>query len=312
MSALIAIPILRDLKRVRDVVSGVEYYYSIFLRHLSKRIRPITSLLRKTVKFVLTPVMEAIVCEIIAELTPPPSLVFPDCDAIVDGSRPSYVYGDTCIDGFGAALEQEQPNGSVRPNAYISRVNLNSNTHWTSLDLDAGSTVWAIKRSRGHLWGTKFCVCLDHKALESIGKMRDHSALVQQWLRFLLALDCTLVYRNGSANAHVGYMSVLPEPATDHDRSGCSSLTPVDDGGIFLIRDCRLRGGPSPPPGVGLGWLVPHLGNAGLGGLPFTSSKFIIFRARGPRMGIEDISAQSGTFVARASICFRHHRRSPF
>ena len=32
------------------------------------------------------------------------------------------------------------------------------------------------------------------------------------------------------------FLSRLPEPATEHDRSGSSSLTPVEDGGIFLVR----------------------------------------------------------------------------
>lgn len=32
-----------------------------------------------------------------------------------DGSRPFHLYCDAGIDGFGAAIEQEQPAGSVRP-----------------------------------------------------------------------------------------------------------------------------------------------------------------------------------------------------
>ena len=40
--------------------------------------------------------------------------------AIADGYRPFRVYCDAGIDGFGAALEQEQLDGSVGPIAYIS------------------------------------------------------------------------------------------------------------------------------------------------------------------------------------------------
>ena len=59
------------------------------------------------VKFDFTPAMEVVVGEILAELAAPPILVFPDWDAVADGSRPFHVYCDACIDGFGAALEQE-------------------------------------------------------------------------------------------------------------------------------------------------------------------------------------------------------------
>ena len=62
---------------------------------------------------------------------------------------------------FGATLEQEQPDGSVTPIAYISRTTLNSERHWTSLDLEVGNIFSAIKRLRGYLWVTKFRIFSD-------------------------------------------------------------------------------------------------------------------------------------------------------
>ena len=52
--------------------------YRKFLRDLSKRIGPITSVLRKGVQFEFTPAMEIIVRDILAELAAPPILVFSD------------------------------------------------------------------------------------------------------------------------------------------------------------------------------------------------------------------------------------------
>ena len=67
--------------------------------------------------------------EILSELMTPPVLVFPDWDAVADGTHPFHVYCDACIDGFGAALEQEQTDGSIKPIAYISRATLDSEWH---------------------------------------------------------------------------------------------------------------------------------------------------------------------------------------
>ena len=75
-SALTIMPMPGDLKQVRALLGGVGYYRKV-LRDLSKRIRPITSLLRKGIKFEFTPAMKVIVHEILAELAAPP-LVFPD------------------------------------------------------------------------------------------------------------------------------------------------------------------------------------------------------------------------------------------
>ena len=158
-----------------------------------------------------------------------------------------------------------------------------------------------MKRLRGYLWGTKFRTFSDHEALESIDIVGDHNALVQRWLEFLTAFDFTLEYRRSSANGNADFLSCLPEPATEHDCTGSSNLTPVEDGGIFLIRACELRARPSPISGVGLSGLVPRPERAALGEIPFASSDFCDFRAHGPRMRIDDLSAPSGRFIARVT-----------
>ena len=99
---------------------------------------------------------------------------------------------------------------------------------------------------------------MDLKELEIIGKVGAHNARVQRWLEFLTAFDCTLEYRKGSANGNADFLSRLPKPATQHDRTGSSSLTPVEDGGILLIRACGLCTGSFPIAGVGLSGMVPH------------------------------------------------------
>ena len=49
------------------------------------------------------------------------------------------MYCNAFVDRFGAALEQEQPDGSVRSIAYISRATLDSEKRSTPSDLEAGS-----------------------------------------------------------------------------------------------------------------------------------------------------------------------------
>ena len=93
--------------------------------------------------------MEKLGREILAELVTPPILFSPNWDAVADGSRPSHVYCDTYIDGFGGDLEKEQADGSRKPIAYVSRAKLDSERHWTPLNLEAGSIVWALKHLRG-------------------------------------------------------------------------------------------------------------------------------------------------------------------
>ena len=130
--------------------------------------------------------------------------------------------------------------------------------------------------------------------------MGNHNARVQRWFEFLTAFDYTLEYRKRSANGNAAFLSRLPEPATQHGRSGSTSLNLVVDGGTYLTRACGLSTPSSPIPGVGLGGLVPRTESAVLGGIPFTSADFCVFHTQGPRMRIEGLLS-SWRFVARVS-----------
>ena len=99
-----------DGKQFRALIGGINFYRTI-LPDLSTSLRPINSLLRKMTTFAFTLAMEKILQEIVAYLATPPILVFLHLHAVDNGSRPFHVYCDACIDGFGAALEQDQADG---------------------------------------------------------------------------------------------------------------------------------------------------------------------------------------------------------
>ena len=170
------------------------------------------------------------------------------------------MYCNACIDGFGVALEQEQPDRSVRPTAYISRATLDSERHRTPLDVEAANNVWTIKTTpRLPIWGARFHISSDRKTAESIGKVgapqRARPAVARVSHRVRLHAR---VPEKGSDSGNVDFVSRLPEPATEHDRGESSSLAPVEHGGIFLIRAFGLRTCSSSTPGAGLGELVPR------------------------------------------------------
>ena len=76
-SALVNTPMSTDVKQVRALMGGINYYGSFF-PDLSKRLRPINSLLRKGVQFLFTPAVEKLVREILGELATSTIQVFPN------------------------------------------------------------------------------------------------------------------------------------------------------------------------------------------------------------------------------------------
>ena len=119
-----------DIKQLRSLLGGLSYYRK-FLPNMAKRVKSITSLLKKGAVFDFTPTMETAVRALLAELAAPPTLVFPDWDAVIDKSRPFRLHCDASTDGLVATLEQEQPDGSIRPIVYISRATLSNERNWT-------------------------------------------------------------------------------------------------------------------------------------------------------------------------------------
>ena len=94
--------------------------------------------------------------------------------------------------------------------------------------------------------------------------------------------------RKGSANGNADFLSRLPQPATEHDRSASSRDIPVDDEAIHLVRVCRLHTSSASVPSIGLGGLVPQPDSAIPGGLLLIPTDSRDFRAHGPRMRIDE------------------------
>ena len=74
-----------------------------------------------------------------------------------------------CIDRFGAAVEQEQLDGSIKPARVSFEYARLGKARDTSL-LGGRQHRLALKRLRGYLWVTIFRIFSDHQALKSIGR----------------------------------------------------------------------------------------------------------------------------------------------
>ena len=139
-AALARMPMPTDIKQIRSLLGGLSYYRK-FLPNMAHHIRPVTALLKKGAAFEFTSAMEDTNRTLLAELVASPILVFPDWDAAIDTSRPFRLHCDASTTGLGATLEQEQPDGSIRPIVYISRPTLDNEQNWTPMELEAGCVV---------------------------------------------------------------------------------------------------------------------------------------------------------------------------
>ena len=225
---------LNNVSELRSLLGGLSYYRK-FLPNLSKRLQPITRLLKKDVPFSFDAEMEAVVREILKVLTKPPVLVYPDFKAARDGSRKLRSYCDTSAAGFGATLVQPQKDSTVRPIVYLSRAVQPNEQGWAPIEKEAGCIAWAIKRLRQCLFLIPFDIYTDYLPLTSLLSVGVSNARVQQWVQFLTAYNYRIIHRKGAAHGNADMLPRLRQPATEADAQGSCSITNPEEHAVYFV-----------------------------------------------------------------------------
>ena len=146
----------------------------------------------------------------------------------------------------------------MRPIAYISCATLDSERHWTPLDLEAGSMSGLSNAFEDTSGARSFASSRITRRSKASAKwettMRESSGGSRVSHRVRLQPRVPQGQRQRKCRFPVPFARA----ATEHDRPGSGSVIPVEDGGIFLIRACGLHTRASRIPGVVLSGLVPH------------------------------------------------------
>ena len=153
----------RAVSQLRSLLGSLSYYRQ-YLPSLAQTLKPLTTLLKKGVKFVFTSEMEKIVREQLNTLSKPPILVSLDWPAAENGSRPFRLHTDSSKIGFGCTLEQEQQDASIRPIVYLSQTTYPNEQNWSVMEQEAGAIVWGARRLRQYLYDLPFVIYIDQKS----------------------------------------------------------------------------------------------------------------------------------------------------
>nr|GEW79798.1 reverse transcriptase domain-containing protein [Tanacetum cinerariifolium] len=100
--------------------------------------------------------------------------------ALLEGSENFVVYCDALHKGLGAVLMQKE-----KVIAYASSQLKVYKKNYTTLDLELGAVVFAMKMCRHYLYGTKCVVFNDHKSLQYILDQKELNMRQRRWLELL-------------------------------------------------------------------------------------------------------------------------------
>ena len=128
-------------------------------------------------------------------------------------SHTTYVLVDAAPNGLGAILCQKDQNMKDYTIAYASRALTDVESRYSQTEREALAVVWACEHYHLYLFGSKFTVISDHKALETIFNSTSSrpSARIERWCLRLQSYDFTLIFKPGADNP-ADYLSRHPLP----------------------------------------------------------------------------------------------------
>ena len=133
-------------------------------------------------------------------LSTEPLLIYPDF------SQPFIVACDASTKALGAVLSQLR-DGEERPIAYCSRQLNSAESKYSVTELELLAFLFATKQFRCYIYGRKFTVYTDHRALKWLLNLQDPSSRLTRWAIMLSEFDYTVEHRPGTRMRHADALS---------------------------------------------------------------------------------------------------------
>ena len=181
VEAIKNVPVPTSVGDIRRFLGAVNQL-SKFAPNLAEVTKPLRELLVKGNQWVWGEAQRSAFAEVKRKLTTTPVLAFfdPTLETTVSADASSY--------GLGAVLLQCQPNGEVKPVAYISRSMTTTEQRYAQIEKEALALTWACERFSDYLIGIKFCLHTDHKPLVPLFSTKRLDELPLRVQRFRLRM----------------------------------------------------------------------------------------------------------------------------
>lgn len=193
-----------DQHKVRQFI-GLASFFRRFIRNFSTIARPLTQLLKRDTKWHWDSLEQEAFDKLKQELTKRPVLAFynPDFE--------TQLHTDASKAGIAGILVQrpskDAPFSAV---AYYSRQTSPEESRFTSYDLETLAVVSSLQRFRVYLLGIPFTIVTDCNSLRATFEKKDMLPRVARWWGAMQEYDFNIVYKPGTAMAHVDALSRSP------------------------------------------------------------------------------------------------------
>ncbi|KII74749.1 Transposon Tf2-9 polyprotein [Thelohanellus kitauei] len=137
-----------------------------------------------------------------------------------DQNLPLVLETDASNQGIGSVLYHKYPNNDLRPIGFASRTLSKSEKGYSTIEKEALSIVFGVKKFNQFLYGRKFVLKTDHKPLERIFSNNHPLPIIaisrlERWAVIVSRYDFEVEYKPGRTNQVADSLSRLPSPLTE-------------------------------------------------------------------------------------------------
>lgn len=191
ISAIQRYPRPKNVKDVRSFL-GMCGWFRRWIEGYARITTPLTSLLKKNVRFQWSDEAEASFCELRNRLMQAPILACPDFEKEFE------IHCDASDLAVGACLMQQYPDGP-RAVAYTSKTLSKAQRNYSTTEKECLSLITAIAAWRYYIYGSHFVVYTDHAALSWLRGLSDPSGRLCRWVVTLSQYDMKICHRPGKS-----------------------------------------------------------------------------------------------------------------
>lgn len=227
---------------VRDIQSfiGMASYYRRFIQNFARIAEPLTRLTKKAVPFEWSTDQQQAYSMLKEALMKQPVLCHYNPGLQLE------LRTDACGYGLGAILLQIYPDKTKKVVCYLSRLLQKAERNYCITEKECLAIVWAIRKCKQYLQGSKFVVVTDHIALKWLKEKTDLEGRLMRWALFLADYDYEIVYRSGKQHKDADHLSRFPGivAGVQAGRRGTFQGRPADHGPTTLEVESSERDGP--------------------------------------------------------------------
>lgn len=202
-------PLPKTAKQIKGFL-GLLGYYRKFIKDFAKLTKPLTRCLKKDAKIIHNEEFKNCFNDCKQLLTSDPILRYPNFEK-------SFILETDASDfALGAVLSQKFEDAKEHPIAYASRTLNDTECNWSATEKELAAIVWAVKHFRPYIYGTKFQLRTDHKALVWLRQKKDLNRKLLNMKLELEEYEFEVVYKKGTLNRNADALSRIECEISDN------------------------------------------------------------------------------------------------